>query len=93
VKKAMELNESGVVVKRVAKPKKKAIPMPAVLKAALAKAPKAKAAYAALSPSHQREYLEWVTEAKADATRDRRIATTIEWLKEGKHRNWKYERR
>ena len=92
VKKAMELNESGVAVKRVVKPKR-AIAMPAVFKAALAKAAKAKATYDALSPSHQREYLEWVTEAKQDATRDRRIATAIEWLKEGKHRNWKYERK
>jgi len=91
VKKAMQLNADGITVKRVVKPKK-AIPMPAVLKAALAKAAKAKATWDALPPGHQREYLEWVTEAKTDATRDRRIATTIEWLKEGKRRNWKYER-
>jgi uncharacterized protein YdeI (YjbR/CyaY-like superfamily) len=66
--------------------------MPAVLRSALAKAPKARATYDGLSPSHRREYLEWVTEAKTEATRDKRIATTIEWLSEGKHRNWKYER-
>jgi uncharacterized protein YdeI (YjbR/CyaY-like superfamily) len=59
----------------------------------MAKAPKARATYDDLSPSHQRDYLEWVTEAKTDATRDKRIATTIEWLKAGKHRNWKYERK
>ena len=92
MKKAMALNEAGVVVKRVVKPKR-AIPMPAVLKAALAKAARAKATYDGLSPSQQREYLEWVTEAKTEATRDRRVATTIEWLSEGKNRNWKYERR
>ena len=92
VKRAMKLNADGVTVKRVVKPKQ-AIPMPAALRTALAKAPKAKACYAALPPGHQREYLEWVTEAKTDATRDKRIATTIEWLTEGKHRNWKYERK
>jgi uncharacterized protein YdeI (YjbR/CyaY-like superfamily) len=92
VKKAMKLNEDGVAVKREVKPKAP-IPMPARLRSALAKAPKAKTAYDGLSPSHRREYLEWVTEAKTDATRDKRIATTIEWLSEGKHRNWKYERR
>jgi uncharacterized protein YdeI (YjbR/CyaY-like superfamily) len=89
VKKAMKLNEDGVTVKREVKPKQP-IPVPAALRAALAKAPRAKAFFAALPPGHQREYLQWVTEAKTDATRDKRIATTIEWLSEGKHRNWKY---
>ena len=91
VKKAMKLNEDGVVVKREVKARKP-IAMPAVLRSALVKAPKARATYDGLSPSHRREYLEWVTEAKTEATRDKRIATTIEWLSEGKHRNWKYER-
>jgi uncharacterized protein YdeI (YjbR/CyaY-like superfamily) len=59
--------------------------------AALAKAPKAKAALDAFSPSAQRDYLEWIGEAKQDATRAKRIATAIEWLSEGKKRNWKYE--
>ncbi len=45
------------------------------------------------SPSHRRDYLEWIAEAKRDETRAKRIATAIEWLAEGKHRNWKYERR
>ena len=92
VKKAMKLNEDGVVVKREVKARKP-IPLPAALKAALAKAPKAKATYDGLSPSHRRDYLEWVTEAKTEATRGRRIATAIEWLKAGKHRHWKYERK
>jgi uncharacterized protein YdeI (YjbR/CyaY-like superfamily) len=67
--------------------------MPPALRAAQAKAPKAKAFFATPPPGHQREYLLWVTEAKTDATRDKRIATAIEWLSEGKHRNWKYERK
>jgi len=60
--------------------------------AALAKAPKAKAALDSFSPSAQRDYLEWISEAKQDATRTKRIVTAIEWLSEGKRRNWKYER-
>ena len=59
--------------------------------AALDKAPKAKATMEGFPPSCRREYLEWVAEAKQDATRQKRIATAIEWLSEGKKRNWKYE--
>jgi uncharacterized protein YdeI (YjbR/CyaY-like superfamily) len=58
---------------------------------ALDGAPKAKAAFDSFAPSHRREYLEWVAEAKRDETRRTRIATAIEWLSEGKKRNWKYE--
>jgi uncharacterized protein YdeI (YjbR/CyaY-like superfamily) len=61
------------------------------LAAALAKAPKARAAFDAFSPSAQRDYLEWIAEAKQDSTRQKRIATAVEWLSEGKRRNWKYE--
>jgi uncharacterized protein YdeI (YjbR/CyaY-like superfamily) len=59
--------------------------------AALDKAPRARAAFEGFPPSCRREYLEWVAEAKQDATRQKRIASSIEWLSEGKRRNWKYE--
>jgi uncharacterized protein YdeI (YjbR/CyaY-like superfamily) len=59
---------------------------------ALDKAPKAKAAFDTFSPSAKRDYVEWIAEAKQDATRGKRIATAIEWLSEGKKRNWKYEK-
>ena len=59
--------------------------------AALAKAPKAKATLDAFPPSAQREYLEWVAEAKQDSTRQKRIADSVEWLSDGKRRHWKYE--
>lgn len=65
---------------------------PPDLASALRAAPKAKAVYDALSPSHQREYVEWILEAKRDQTRATRVATTIEWLRAGKKRNWKYQR-
>lgn len=61
--------------------------------AALAKAAKAQAVLYGFPPSAQRDYFEWIAEAKQDATRQKRIATAIEWLSEGKRRHWKYENR
>ena len=59
--------------------------------AALKAAPKAKAALDSFPPSAQRDYLEWIAEAKQPATRAKRIETAIEWLNEGKRRHWKYQ--
>jgi uncharacterized protein YdeI (YjbR/CyaY-like superfamily) len=50
------------------------------------------AAYEKFSPSHKKEYVEWLTEAKTEATRDRRIASALEWITSGKTRNWKYNK-
>ena len=58
---------------------------------ALAKADKAKSTFDNFPPSCRREYLEWISEAKRDETRNKRIATAVEWLAEGKRRNWRYE--
>jgi uncharacterized protein YdeI (YjbR/CyaY-like superfamily) len=60
--------------------------------AALARSPKAKAVLDAFAPSAKRDYLEWIAEAKQDATREKRIMTAIEWLSDGKKRHWKYEK-
>jgi uncharacterized protein YdeI (YjbR/CyaY-like superfamily) len=92
VREAIRLNEAGVKSERPARAPKAEAEVPADLVAALKKAPAAKKAFEAFSPSHRREYIEWITEAKQDATRQKRLATTIEWLSEGKSRNWKYER-
>jgi uncharacterized protein YdeI (YjbR/CyaY-like superfamily) len=59
--------------------------------AALKANPKARAALDGFPPSAQRDYLEWISEAKQDATRSKRIATAVEWLTEGKRRHWKYQ--
>src|SRR5262249_11731635 len=67
--------------------------VPAYFMAAIRKNRKALAAFQAFSYSHRKEYVEWVSEAKTDATREKRLATTVEWLAEGKGRNWKYERK
>ena len=58
---------------------------------ALNKDKKAAAAFAAFSPSCKREYIEWIADAKRPETRDKRIATAIVWIAEGKQRNWKYQ--
>ncbi|WP_431217791.1 YdeI/OmpD-associated family protein [Puia sp. P3] len=54
---------------------------------------KAQSTFEGFPPSHRREYIEWITEARTDETRDKRVATTIEWLLEGKSRNWKYQKK
>jgi uncharacterized protein YdeI (YjbR/CyaY-like superfamily) len=91
VKDAAKLHDAGVKPVRVKTGgPKPPIPMPDDFAAALKGNRKARTAFDAFSPSHRREYLEWITEAKQQATRDRRIATSIEWLAEGKPRNWKY---
>jgi uncharacterized protein YdeI (YjbR/CyaY-like superfamily) len=91
IKKAMELNEKGIKSptrsKREPKPEAK---VPRDLAAALSKNKKARATFDDFTRSHRREYIEWITEAKTDATRQRRLETAIEWMAEGKSRNWKY---
>jgi uncharacterized protein YdeI (YjbR/CyaY-like superfamily) len=91
VKKAAALNDAGIKVPGRAQPKKRApIPVPAFFATALKKNAKARKTFESFSPSHRREYLEWITEAKREETRKERLAKTIEWLSEGKSRNWKY---
>ena len=67
------------------------IPMPDDFAAALATSPEARATFDGFPPSARREYLEWVVDAKRAETRAKRIAQAVEWLAEGKKRNWKYE--
>lgn len=92
IKEAARLNEEDVKLPAKAKAGKKEIETPEELLKALKKNKAAHKAFENFSPSHRREYIEWITEAKTEATRDKRIQTTIEWLTEGKSRNWKYER-
>ena len=80
-----------VAERRVAKPAKPVLEAPPEFSAALKKNKAAAKVFDAFSPSCRREYLEWITEAKRAETRDRRIAQAIEWIAEGKQRNWKYQ--
>jgi uncharacterized protein YdeI (YjbR/CyaY-like superfamily) len=90
IKKAMQLNEDGIKAPR-ATPKRRLAPrVPDDLGAALKKNRKAAATFAAFSPSNQREYIEWISEAKREETRTKRLASAIEWMAQGKPRNWKY---
>ena len=90
VRKAAALNDKGVKVERKRRPRAP-LPVPPAFAAALKKNRKAKAAFDGFPPSHQREYNEWIGEAKTDETRDRRITQAIEWIAEGRSRNWKYK--
>jgi uncharacterized protein YdeI (YjbR/CyaY-like superfamily) len=91
LKEAALLNKNKI---KVVKPKtapKKALPMPKPLSDALKKNKKATAGFEALSPSQQREYIEWINGAKTEETMNKRVETTIEWSAEGKSLNWKYQ--
>ncbi len=71
--------------------KKPARAVPPTMLAAIRNNPAAKATWEGFSPSHQREYIEWITEAKKDATRERRMSQKIEQLADGKSRHWRYQ--
>ena len=90
VKKAAALNEQGVKVPRAKTAPKAPVKIPHYFASALKKNKNAQANFDAFPPSHKREYVEWITDAKQEATRERRIATALEWIAEGKQRNWKY---
>ena len=91
VRQAMKLNEDGV--KRPSAsihPADRALAMPAQLAAELAQNPKARANFERFPCGQQREYQTWIAQAKRSETRARRVAQAIEWIAEGKRRNWRY---
>jgi uncharacterized protein YdeI (YjbR/CyaY-like superfamily) len=91
IREAAELARSAPAPRQAKHAPKPAPTLHPEFAAALSKVPKAKAALEGFPPSAQREYLEWIADAKQDATRAKRIASAVEWLSEGKRRNWKYE--
>lgn len=92
INQAIELNEKGVKVPKKKAEKKAELPVPELLAAALKKNKKAAEVFANFTPGKRKEYIVWIDEAKTEATREKRTATAIEWLCEGKSRNWKYEK-
>ncbi|MES2018033.1 MAG: DUF1801 domain-containing protein [Pseudomonadota bacterium] len=93
VKLAMKLNDDGVQTPaRVAPKTARPLTVPTYLLDALAANKPALATFNAGSTSFKREYVDWLEEAKTDATRLRRMEQAVEWLAEGKARNWKYEK-
>ena len=88
---AASLNEKGLKVPTKSKTaEKKELVIPSYFLELLAENPLAQKTFESLSYSHKKEYVEWITEAKTEITREKRLATAIEWLSEGKIRHWKY---
>jgi uncharacterized protein YdeI (YjbR/CyaY-like superfamily) len=93
IKEAVALNEEGVKTPaRVKITEKKTYDMPEELTRSLKKNKKAQATFEAFSPSQKKEYIEWIVEAKTEATREKRLTTAIEWMEEGRVRHWKYKK-
>lgn len=91
IREAAELSKSSPEPRKTKHEPRPAPEIHPEFEAALAKAPASRAALEAFPPSAQRDYFEWISEAKQDSTRRNRIATAIEWLSEGKRRHWKYQ--
>lgn len=93
IRKAAKLSAAGTPARpRQARRRALPLPVPADLAAALRKNRAAAATFESFSPSHRNDYVAWITGAKREETRARRLATTLEWLAEGKRQNWKYEK-
>jgi len=94
LRRAAELVESGQRTKSIDRParrKSKPFLIPQELSAALKKNKVASKAFAAFTPGKQREYADWIAEAKRPETRQQRLAQAVSWIAQGKSRNWKYE--
>ncbi len=92
IKKAMKLNDEGVKAEAKPKAAPKELVVPDYFIAALKANKAAQKTFDTGSPSFKREYVDWIVDAKAEATRLRRMEQALEWLAEGKARNWKYEK-
>jgi len=96
IRNAAKLIDEGTRTKSIdRKPNRVAKPeavVPEALTAALKKNKAASKQFEAMSPSCKHEYCDWIADAKRDETRNKRVATAIEWIAEGKSRNWKYEK-
>jgi uncharacterized protein YdeI (YjbR/CyaY-like superfamily) len=91
IKEAMKLNEDGVKVpKQITKHERPVIDTPDWFITAVKKNKKAWATFDGASAGFRKEYVSWVTGAKTEETRQSRLKQAIEWMSEGKHRNWKY---
>ena len=94
IKEAMLLTDKGIKLPARAKSAiTKELTVPDYFVKVLSKNKKAKIVFENFAPSHKKEYLQWITEAKTEETRNKRMETALEWIAEGKGRNWKYERK
>jgi hypothetical protein len=94
VRAAVDLNERGVKSPMKSKPRgDRKVRVPDYFLTALRRNRKALATFEEFSYTNKKDYLDWVTEAKGDETRRRRLETSVAWMAEGKARNWKYVRK
>jgi uncharacterized protein YdeI (YjbR/CyaY-like superfamily) len=91
IKEAMKLNDEGVKLPAKAKSPSGPVTVPPELVAALKRNKAARETFEAFSNSHRKEYVQWITEAKTETTKEKRIGEAIGMLAEGKRKNWKYE--
>lgn len=92
IQEAMALNDQGIKLPK--KPAAKApVAVPDYITEAMQQHAQAWAVWEAFAPSHRKEYVQWITEAKTEATRQKRLMQTIEWVAAGKSRNWQYEKK
>jgi len=94
IKEAMVLNDKGIKLTKTPKAVARVeTAIPAFFANAVKKNKKAKQVFENFPPSHRKEYLQWITEAKTEETRNKRMATALEWIAEGKGKNWRYEKK
>jgi len=93
IKEAVQLNDDDIKLPPKGMTKASAPPKaPDYFLKELKKNKKAHASFGKFSPSNKKEYIEWITEAKTDDTRAKRMETALEWIADGKPRNWKYQK-
>ena len=93
IKQAKKLNDEGIKGAPAEKKKKPELVVPEYFTAVLKRNKAASATFNAFSTSNKRDYIEWITEAKTEATREKRMDQAIEWMAEGKTRHWKYQKK
>jgi uncharacterized protein YdeI (YjbR/CyaY-like superfamily) len=90
IREAVELNEKGIKVDKTKSTVKPPLVIPDYFSELLKEHPQAETQFNNYSYSHKKEYVEWITEAKTEGTRHKRMLTAIQWLSEGKSRHWKH---
>lgn len=89
---AMDLTDAGFTLRK-AKPEKKEVEIPGYFREILDQNKEVAEIFRAASPSFRKEYIQWITDAKTESTRTKRMEQALIWISERKSRNWKYEKK